>query len=409
MKRSIARKAVVACAALMLAIPSTFAAAAPTASAAAAAKPIAVTLNGQALTFNVQPSVIGGSTFVEFRSLFAALGYSIDYASKTKTITASSDEHRIVMSIGGDVAFVDGTSVPMSGQVVVKDGRTLVGVRFIATLSGKSVDWAAATRTVVIVDRGPNAEQKRELLSFLDRSEQIFNAEDRNADAVLALIADDSPIRGAMQEKLLAEKDASLQTKTTYREAGVEAYSAKEAVLHVIEDNVKIGGDDYYFDNSSELLLTLHPGVQGEWLLYDMEYVAVQYTGGASLIEETVPVPDADKAAIEAVLKAQLDALNEEDLAAYKATFSGTEGLDAYFAAIESGLADYDQQLQAEKTSIVYYNGTDKAVAIRSIVAEDLEDGFRTRFHQGNYLVKKDGKWLFDGTEYVYNIEALES
>lgn len=378
------------------------------AAAASAPKPIQVTLNGQALKFEVQPTSIDSTTFVEFRSLFAALGYTIDYAAKTKTIRAVSDEHEIQMSLGGDVAFVDGASVPINGQLVSQGGRTLVGVRFIASLSGKEVTWDSATRTVVIVDNGPTAEEKEAVLAFLDRSEQAFNTAELDIDAILALTAEDSPLREDLKKSLEEEKNSSLRTKTTYREASIEEYSDAEAVLYAVEDNVKVSGDEYYFDNTAGIEFVLRPNSQGQWLLYDMYYDWIDYTGDETLIDKTVTVPDSERAAIEAALAAQLKAMNDEDIEAYRATFASAEGLESYFDAIESGLAEYDQRFTAEKTSIVYYNGTDQAVAIRSIVVEDLKDGFKTRFHQGNYLVKKDGKWLFDDSEYVYNIKEIE-
>ncbi|RUS46724.1 copper amine oxidase N-terminal domain-containing protein [Cohnella sp. AR92] len=376
--------------------------------AASAPKPIQVTLNGQALKFEVQPTSINSTTFVEFRSLFAALGYEIDYAAKTKTIHAVSDEHEIEMSLGADVAFVDGESVPVNGQLVAKDGRTLVGVRFIATLSGKSVNWDSSSRTVVIADKGPTAAEKAAVLDFLSRSEKVFNSATATSDDVLALVTSDSPLRDALVKSLAEEQSKSLQTKTSYHDASIEQYSSTEAVLYAVQDTAKTGGDDYFFDESTEVVFTLHPNAQGQWLLYDMEYLSTEYTADGSLIDKTVAVPDADKTAIDALLAKQLDALNKEDMAAYKATFASTDGLDDYFDEIQSGYDDYDQSFANEKTGIVYYNGSDKAVAIRSIIVEDLEDGYKTRFYEGNYLVKKDGKWLFDGSEYIFDIQTIE-
>lgn len=86
-------------------------------SAAPKERTVQVMLNGNAVDFQVAPIIIDNYTFVEFRSLFEQLGYTVDYAESTKTIHALSAMHEIQMSLGGDVAFVDGTTVPVNGQM----------------------------------------------------------------------------------------------------------------------------------------------------------------------------------------------------------------------------------------------------------------------------------------------------
>ncbi|RAP75918.1 stalk domain-containing protein [Paenibacillus montanisoli] len=43
----------------------------------------------------------------------------------------------------GTNALVDGKSVPVNGEMKLINGHTMVGVRFIATLSNKTVNWKA--------------------------------------------------------------------------------------------------------------------------------------------------------------------------------------------------------------------------------------------------------------------------
>jgi hypothetical protein len=139
---------------------------AATASAATVAKPqpIRVTLNGQKISFTVNPVINNSKTYVEFRTLFGKLGYQVDYDAKTRTVKAASATRRILMSLGGGVAVVDDSNgahstINSTGELKIVNNHTMVGVRVIATLSGENVDWNGKTRTVTITDKGPSVAE----------------------------------------------------------------------------------------------------------------------------------------------------------------------------------------------------------------------------------------------------------
>jgi uncharacterized protein YchJ len=373
-----------------------------TASAASKPQEIKVLLNGKALTFQVAPASIKGSTFVEFRSLFTQLGYTINYDAKTKTIQAKSDEHEIKMTVGGDVAFVDGKTVPINGQLQSLSGRTVVGVRFIATLSGKDVSWDAAASTVQIVDKGPTDQEKAAVLGLFNKLKLAEAASD--SKGIIQLVAEDAPIREALEQTLPARMER-VKTSTTVLDKKIVSFSKDEAVVVTKERTERVSGD-YYFNNTSENQYTLHPDASGQWLIYNIETLGVEYDNPDALLNQAVAVPDEDKAAIDALLKAQNDAYNAEDTDAFKATVVPFEGLDETLESLKNVFSQVDITYTIEKSAIVSF-GDDRAVVVQSKIAEAKEQDVKIRLIQGNELVKQDGKWLFDQTEYVLKQEQL--
>ncbi|MBN2981913.1 copper amine oxidase N-terminal domain-containing protein [Cohnella algarum] len=367
-----------------------------TASAASGQPEIKVLLNGEPLRFNQNPVAMDGRTFVEFRTLFEAFGYEVFYENATKKITAESDSRYIEMTIGADIAFVNGTAVEVNKQLTTLNGRTLVGVKFLADLSGKEVSWESAAKTVVIVDGGPTAEQQQALFGVLD---QVLAAEEASdADALMALFHDESEIKDAM-DAAIREQFSTAKTKTTIEDRYVGYYTDEEALVVTLEKSVKVSGG-FFLDNESEVEYTLRPDASGQWKIYDIYVPYTDYTNLDRLFDQAVTVPDADKAAIEAVLSAQMKAASEGDTEAYVATMhfeDETLKADAS-AAIEELFASYSTKATVEQQAIVEYNGADRAtlafVMVSEVTMEDLS--YTVRSTMLNDAVKVDGKWLLE-------------
>lgn len=111
---------------------------------------IGVFLNGQALAFDVPPTVVSGRTLVPLRTIFEALGAEVDWNQDTRTATASWSGGSLGLTIGSSSATVNGAAKPLDvpGQIV--NGRTLVPLRFIAEAMGTQVGWYRHSRTITI-------------------------------------------------------------------------------------------------------------------------------------------------------------------------------------------------------------------------------------------------------------------
>ena len=114
-----------------------------------AADDITVILNGQKLEFDVPPQLMNDRTMVPMRAIFEALDTTVYWNESNETVSAySSVSGTIVLPIGGTTATVNGEAYELDQPAVLKDGRTLVPIRFVAESLGATVGWDDATKTI---------------------------------------------------------------------------------------------------------------------------------------------------------------------------------------------------------------------------------------------------------------------
>lgn len=113
-------------------------------------KNISVTLNGETLTFDVQPQLIDNRTMVPLRKIFETMGAVVDWNNDTQTVTATKGDEKVVATINSKNVYINGEIKTLDVPPMVIDDRTLVPVRFVAEAFGANVDWNEDTQTVVI-------------------------------------------------------------------------------------------------------------------------------------------------------------------------------------------------------------------------------------------------------------------
>jgi hypothetical protein len=111
---------------------------------------INVILNGNPLSFDVQPQIVNGRTMVPLRAIFEAMGATIDWDGATQTVTATNGDTVVVLTVGDTSPTVNGQIVIIDQPGIIVGGRTLAPLRFIAEAFGGTVEWDNATQTAVI-------------------------------------------------------------------------------------------------------------------------------------------------------------------------------------------------------------------------------------------------------------------
>ena len=104
-------------------------------------------------TMDIAPFIADGRTFLPIRYVAEALGVSEDniiWNAATKTVTIMKGNRIAAMTIGSSVVTVNGTAIQMDTKAMIKDGRTVLPVRYVAQALGAQIDWNAETRTVTV-------------------------------------------------------------------------------------------------------------------------------------------------------------------------------------------------------------------------------------------------------------------
>lgn len=123
-----------------------------------AQKPIEVFVDGSKLHFDVQPQLIDGRTMVPLRPIFEALLAEITWDDSTGTVTATKENHVILLTIGKKNLFIDGIPKEMDIAPILMDNRTLIPVRFVAEALDCIVTWNATENTVSIISAYPGTK-----------------------------------------------------------------------------------------------------------------------------------------------------------------------------------------------------------------------------------------------------------
>jgi hypothetical protein len=101
------------------------------------------------------PHVLAGDTvFVVGRYLVEALGGTIEWFGDSETAKMTLNEKSIEIVIGSTAAKVDGVAVELYKAPFIKDGRTMIPLRFVSENFACQVDWNQSTFTVDIVNLG---------------------------------------------------------------------------------------------------------------------------------------------------------------------------------------------------------------------------------------------------------------
>ena len=102
------------------------------------------------------PELRWDRTFAPISPIIYALGGSVDWNAKTRTVTIVVGKKTIVLTIGQNYALVNGKRVYFDANREVAPwiqapGRTMLPVRFIAEQLGAFVMWNSALKRVTLV------------------------------------------------------------------------------------------------------------------------------------------------------------------------------------------------------------------------------------------------------------------
>lgn len=104
-------------------------------------KQVRVILDGELLSFDQDPIIESGRTLVPMRTIFTKLGANVDWDQKTKTVSSHRSDVEITLTIGEKQATVNGETVALDVPAQVRNGRTLVPLRFVAEAMDADVNW----------------------------------------------------------------------------------------------------------------------------------------------------------------------------------------------------------------------------------------------------------------------------
>jgi len=114
---------------------------------------ITILLDGEKLSFDVDPYIKDGRTLVPFRGILEALGAEVIWNPTERSVTAKSANTEVYLKIGSVDTLVNGEEVVIDVPAEITNDRTFVPLRFVSENLGATVGWDGTTRTVAIATK----------------------------------------------------------------------------------------------------------------------------------------------------------------------------------------------------------------------------------------------------------------
>lgn len=210
------------------------------------ANDITVTLDGNAISFDVQPQIVDGRTLVPLRKIFEEIGALVKWDGDTQTVTARKSSKTVTLTINSNEMTVDKGKTDDEGNPVTEtvtldvpaqiiDSRTLVPARAISESFGLTVDWDGKNSLVSINSNSDEDNAWKE-------NKKTINLSDVSENQLLITDGGDYTLSGTLSGSITVNSEE----KVKLRLAGVTIKSDTEPCI--------------YFENADKSYITIEDG-----------------------------------------------------------------------------------------------------------------------------------------------------
>jgi len=107
-------------------------------------------VNGTAKTLDAAPVIKSGRTMLPVRFVAENLGGTVGWDGATSSVTIKGDNIDIAIKVGADTAWINGKTVKLDAPAFIENSRTYLPVRVVAEAMGATVAWDGATSTATL-------------------------------------------------------------------------------------------------------------------------------------------------------------------------------------------------------------------------------------------------------------------
>ena len=109
-----------------------------------------ISVFGREIKNDVAPKIVNDRTMLPIRIVAESLGGTVTWNGELQRVTIQKGADVILITIGADTAYVNGTAVKLDAAAFVENGRTYLPLRFVSETLGAQVVWKEAEKTVTI-------------------------------------------------------------------------------------------------------------------------------------------------------------------------------------------------------------------------------------------------------------------
>lgn len=104
-------------------------------------------------TYFATPIIKDGTTLVPLRYLFEKFNATVTWDNETQTAKVTKDNTNLVLTINSNLVTVNGKSTQLEVPPQLIDNKTMVPLRFISEQLGAEVTWDEVEKSVLIKTR----------------------------------------------------------------------------------------------------------------------------------------------------------------------------------------------------------------------------------------------------------------
>jgi hypothetical protein len=109
-------------------------------------------VNGEEPKFDVAPFIKEGRALVPFRAISEALKAEVLWNETEKSVTVTKNGIIVKLVIDSTTAYIDGKKVTLDVPAEIRNGRTVVPIRFISEALKTTVKYELESKSIVIYD-----------------------------------------------------------------------------------------------------------------------------------------------------------------------------------------------------------------------------------------------------------------
>ncbi|MDK8179696.1 N-acetylmuramoyl-L-alanine amidase family protein [Paenibacillus sp. UMB4589-SE434] len=107
-------------------------------------------LNGSSIKLPEPVIMVSNSVMIPIRVVSEELGYKVDWNQKARTISIKNGTSTILLTVDKNTASINGKTTQLDVAPMVKNGSTLVPLRFVGESLGLKVDWDNESKSVYL-------------------------------------------------------------------------------------------------------------------------------------------------------------------------------------------------------------------------------------------------------------------
>jgi len=344
-----------------------------------------VFVNGEAIDFTVKPLNEKGTTLVQFKPVFEKLGLKVIWNEETQTVTGSTYDLDIELTIGSKTAFVNGEKKLLAVAPTIVKNVTMIPLRFIGEASGKDVSWDGRTKTVYI------ASTKEQILHVINQN--LIYSQNEDLEGYISTFDPSIPGFDEIKEQV-GQVNAIYDIKYEYNNIEIINVEKEKASLKLTQTSTKDAGPEFV-NNQVDLIMNLIK-VNGEWKITTSKIVKIDYLRQDLRKESKITLSEVDQKLILAVIEKNRVSGENKDEDGLQSTYDPSyPNLDALISQFTQINAVYDLKANYSNVKVisnsdneakVYYLGT--LVKVKGPAFSDLKSE-----NVDTLKKNKDGEW----------------